>query len=60
MPDFEIRYFLADDSLALVRVNAFASDAEAEVYARANQEHYGFGGVDRATLVSMLVAYLEA
>jgi hypothetical protein len=27
---------------------------------RANQEHYGFGGVDRATLVSMLVAYLEA
>jgi hypothetical protein len=40
MPDFEIRYFLADDSLALVRVNSFASDAEAEAYARANQEHY--------------------
>lgn len=40
MPDFEIRYFLADDSLALVRINSFASDAEAEAYARANMEHY--------------------
>jgi hypothetical protein len=48
MPDFEIRYFLADDSLALVRVNAFASDAEAEVYARANQEHYARFEIRRA------------
>ena len=27
---------------------------------RANQERYGLDGVDRATLVNMLVAYLEA
>lgn len=40
MPDFEIRYFLADDSLALVRVNTFASDADAAAYAHANIEHY--------------------
>ena len=37
MPDFEIRYFNADGSLALVHVTSHASRAEAEEHAVRHQ-----------------------
>jgi hypothetical protein len=40
MPDFEIRYFHADGSLAMVRVTSRPTKAEAEACARQDQEHY--------------------
>lgn len=43
MPDFEIRYFHADGSLALIHVTAHETRAEAENLARLNQDsHHRF------------------
>ena len=38
MPDFEIRYFHADGSLAMVRVTSRLTKADAEACARHDQE----------------------
>jgi hypothetical protein len=40
MTDFEIRYFRADGSLALVHITAQASTTDAEEQARLNQEDF--------------------
>ena len=40
MPDFEIRYFHAYGSLAIVHVTAAPTRAEAEQNAKSNQENY--------------------
>jgi len=37
MPDFEIRYFDADDQLALVRITTLGSREDAEAHARQHQ-----------------------
>ena len=37
MPDFEIRYFHADGTLAVVHVTSHATVAEAEEHARRNR-----------------------
>lgn len=40
MPDFEIRYFRPDGSLALIHVTAHETRADAEVLARLNQHSH--------------------
>ena len=40
MPDFEIRYFHADGSLALVRMSWHESEAEAREHARNHQQEH--------------------
>ncbi|MGH6872738.1 MAG: hypothetical protein ACREHE_14650 [Rhizomicrobium sp.] len=48
MPDFEIRYFHADGSLALVHVTAAPTDEDALKHARLHQQHYNRFEVRRA------------
>jgi hypothetical protein len=40
MPDYEIRYFLADGSLALVHISSHASENEAREHARVHQQDF--------------------
>ena len=40
MPDFEIRYFHADGTLAIVHITVCDSAAEAEEHARQHQQNY--------------------
>jgi hypothetical protein len=40
MPDFEIRYFNADGTLANIVMTSYASDDEALDHARRNIEHH--------------------
>jgi hypothetical protein len=40
MPDFEIRYFHADGSLAVVHVTTHTFKTDAEAYAKLNQRDY--------------------
>ncbi|HVU21686.1 MAG TPA: hypothetical protein VHE09_13225 [Rhizomicrobium sp.] len=40
MPDFEIRYFYADGTLAFVHITAQASSTDAEEQAKSNQETF--------------------
>jgi hypothetical protein len=40
MPDYEIRYFRADDSLGLVLMSCHNSEAEAREHARLHQQEH--------------------
>ena len=47
MPDFEIRYFNADGSLAIVHVTSHDTMEEAELHAKRNQKDYAHFEVQR-------------
>jgi hypothetical protein len=40
MPDFEIRYFHLDGSLAIVHITSLATAIEAEAHAKHHQQEY--------------------
>jgi len=40
VPDFEIRYFYADGTLAVIRMTSLDTREEAEAHARHHQQHH--------------------